>query len=403
MMTELRTRSIAVLATIAWGTLAVVWPAAAQGEPKGDPGPASMVRVVDAATGLPLVAQVTVFIDGEFSISEITDRSGNASFPGFEGQFPVAVTSMLGGPTTNFSGNLIPGETVVFEISTYDQDGDGISGDAEINIFHTDPGLLDTDGDGMPDGFEIVYTLGPLDPLSAFDDPDDDGANNLTEYLLGTNPRVNDNFAAGARDLPEFFKGIIIPTLFVKAFDARNTTPLPGEKVNISGAGTATGDTDFTGVFFAIVPAGSYNVEVSDPAAPPPYLPFSIFGRNVVQPIETVLANLYPSAIITDTDGDGISDADEEALGTNPNNADTDGDGIPDNVEIAYGTDPLTPDPLPTDPADINGDLAVNAVDVQLSINRVLGIPISGNADVNRDDIYNALDVQIVINAVLGL
>jgi len=43
-----------------------------------------------------------------------------------------------------------------------------------------------------------------------------------------------------------------------------------------------------------------------------------------------------------DTDGDGLSDYDEEhILGTSPYLADTDGDGIPDNVELALGESPL--------------------------------------------------------------
>jgi len=37
---------------------------------------------------------------------------------------------------------------------------------------------------------------------------------------------------------------------------------------------------------------------------------------------------------LIDTDGDGVSDQLEIALGTNPNNVDTDGDGIPDNIEL---------------------------------------------------------------------
>ncbi len=42
-----------------------------------------------------------------------------------------------------------------------------------------------------------------------------------------------------------------------------------------------------------------------------------------------------------DSDGDGLTDAREVELGTDPFNADTDGDGISDADEIAAGTDPL--------------------------------------------------------------
>jgi hypothetical protein len=45
-----------------------------------------------------------------------------------------------------------------------------------------------------------------------------------------------------------------------------------------------------------------------------------------------------------DTDGDGITDADELENGTDPNNSDTDGDGLTDSEEVENGTDPNNPD-----------------------------------------------------------
>lgn len=45
-----------------------------------------------------------------------------------------------------------------------------------------------------------------------------------------------------------------------------------------------------------------------------------------------------------DSDGDGVSDADELTNGTDPNNPDSDGDGLSDGEELTLGTDPLNPD-----------------------------------------------------------
>ncbi|SQF77532.1 putative conjugative transposon membrane protein [Streptococcus dysgalactiae subsp. equisimilis] len=48
----------------------------------------------------------------------------------------------------------------------------------------------------------------------------------------------------------------------------------------------------------------------------------------------------YDNAYPKDSDGDGLTDDEEIALGTNPFSSDSDGDGTPDNVEKANGTDP---------------------------------------------------------------
>lgn len=45
----------------------------------------------------------------------------------------------------------------------------------------------------------------------------------------------------------------------------------------------------------------------------------------------------------SDSDGDGLSDGDEKSMGTDPSRADTDGDGVLDGDEILQGTDPKVP------------------------------------------------------------
>lgn len=60
-----------------------------------------------------------------------------------------------------------------------------------------------------------------------------------------------------------------------------------------------------------------------------------------------------------DTDGDGLTDAQEADLGTDPNNADTDGDGLTDGDEVnKYNTDPLKAD---TDDDGLNDGEEVNS------------------------------------------
>lgn len=53
--------------------------------------------------------------------------------------------------------------------------------------------------------------------------------------------------------------------------------------------------------------------------------------------------SLEQPATEIDSDGDGLSDAEESSQGTNPQQVDTDGDGFTDSQEINSGYDPLTP------------------------------------------------------------
>ncbi len=58
----------------------------------------------------------------------------------------------------------------------------------------------DSDGDGIPDWWEIQNGLNPNDPSDALEDPDGDGLNNWEEYLRGTNPFNPDTDGDGLND-----------------------------------------------------------------------------------------------------------------------------------------------------------------------------------------------------------
>jgi hypothetical protein len=57
-------------------------------------------------------------------------------------------------------------------------------------VQQVDFGEVDTDGDGLPDGWEQVYFFGLN--AGANEDPDRDGLTNLQEYQQGTNPNLPD-------------------------------------------------------------------------------------------------------------------------------------------------------------------------------------------------------------------
>ncbi len=73
-----------------------------------------------------------------------------------------------------------------------DSDNDGLDDLRENYYYGTSPTNNDSDGDGLPDGWEVDYGLNPLQ-YDALGDPDDDKLNNVDEYLKGHNPTKWDN------------------------------------------------------------------------------------------------------------------------------------------------------------------------------------------------------------------
>ena len=107
-------------------------------------------------------------------------------------------------------------------------------------------------------------------------------------------------------------------------------------------------------------------------------------GTDVVQPDGAVSD--------VDSDGDGLTDAEEEALGTDPNNPDSDGDGILDGDEVTLGTDPTVPDQACAD-TSAAATLAKKPVDIILVIDTSSSM--AGEIDAVEANLNNNLAAQL--------
>jgi hypothetical protein len=72
-------------------------------------------------------------------------------------------------------------------------------------------GIMDSDGDGMPDDWETANSFDPHNGSDAAQDADGDGLTNLQEYLAGTDPRN----AASTLRLTAVRNGITVDLSFI--------------------------------------------------------------------------------------------------------------------------------------------------------------------------------------------
>ena len=175
----------------------------------------------------------------------------------------------------------------------------------------------DSDGDGLPDDYETANMLNPDDDSDAGLDPDVDGLTSLEEFQLGTDPNLPDTDGDGLNDGAE--AAVMADPLFADSdfdgvTDGAETDP------------TADPDTD-----------GMPNV--LDPDSDNDGLPDGLEVR-----LSGTTTGADPNG---DVDGDGLVNADEAELSTDPQDFDTDDDGVSDGQEVVDGTDPLVADTTP--------------------------------------------------------
>ncbi len=299
---------------------------------------------------------------------DLADSDGDGMWDGFETKY-------------SYMTSLADGKTLIKILDPLeaggqndDPDADGLTNLKEFlgpdgipNLLDsTDPTSLDSDGDGIPDAWEINYGLNPLDPNDAELDPDNDGLINRDEYYWGTdpiNPDTDGDFLPDGMEVNVYHTDPNNP-------DTDGDGLIDGQEVwdkylrgvhdggwfpmwnggDLDGDGLVDGPTDW---------------DTDGDGMPDGFEVLDNFGHVRPHPLDPY--NPYDGAI--DSDGDGLSNLEEYLVkdglyghppsefdptghggviwqySTDPFNADSDGDGMPDGFEVQYGLAPMDPSP----------------------------------------------------------
>lgn len=332
--------------------------------------------------------------------------TADAAYVGAD-SFSYFVSDAKGGITEG-----IVNVTVTAAPSSTDTDGDGLTNTQEQSL-GTDPALVDTDADGIPDKTEVGADLtkptdtdgdGKINALDTDDDgdgiptkgedqnldADKNPATQATDTDNDSKPNYLDNDDDGDGKLtkdeddntdgdgnpqtkPRDTDGDGIPDP-IDANDsstsnaapkavADSATVLAGASVTIDALANDTDTDNDTLSIESVLDAAHGSVSIVSNklvyTADASYVGMDSFSYVVADGkggkgtgIISITINAKPTTL--DSDADGLTDTQEQTLGTNPASADSDADGIPDKTEVGADL---------TKPVDTDGDGKINALD----------------------------------------
>jgi len=154
-------------------------------------------------------------------------------------------------PWTNLSCSLKPGVNLIeFKYSKNGINSAGLDKvwidnfKIKITGYGTSPSNPDSDGDGMPDGYEVTYFLNPLSNADRNQDADGDGLTNIQEFEQKTNPQLPDTDDDGLTDREELM--IYSSNPFI--IDVDNDGVMDGLELKVFGTNLKNADSDGDGL-----------------------------------------------------------------------------------------------------------------------------------------------------------
>ena len=229
-----------------------------------------------------------------------------------------------------------------------DFDNDGLLNKDEINTYHTNIRSADSDGDKLPDGWEVQHNLDP-NIANADQDADGDNVSNLTEFVVGLDPNnaiTHGGIADAEYDqdidgMPDAWEGKWVKWTRIYGFNG-NESHYQFTKTLDWLVDDATLDLDQDGLSNIKEYQHLTNPTQSDSDADGLDDKWEIdFGLD---PKVNNDSDAEPdNDASADPDGDGLTNEQESSLGTDPNKKDSDGDGVNDDVENEQGSNPNDP------------------------------------------------------------